>query len=147
MTTTKHPNRRMKATLATILTIAVLTGSNLASANNQWGESVLVPHWCNECTEVKALLICSTMFTLAIAENPGLSTALRDWSLAFSELASRILSTQGKSRGQISSIFNDVPYYAQEAASIALRYPHLKKQFPDDCVNFSTDVAEKHSKN
>ncbi len=34
MTTTKHPNRRMKATLATILTIAVLTGSNLASANN-----------------------------------------------------------------------------------------------------------------
>ncbi len=35
MTTTKHPNRRMKATLATILTIAVLTGSNLASANAQ----------------------------------------------------------------------------------------------------------------
>ncbi len=35
MTTDKHPNRRMKATLATILTIAVLTGSNLASANAQ----------------------------------------------------------------------------------------------------------------
>ena len=84
MTTDKHPNRRMKATLATILTVAVLTGSNLASASNLTR--------CGEALDYPAL----KDFRIIRAENQLLLTEYLDLQKTHKELHHEFKTLKGE---------------------------------------------------